>query len=225
MSMIFQSQGTPRSGFGLRRKSDEVLAAFVAVAGAFAAWGLWMGEVIWLKGWAGLAWLEGFNWSAFPISAVIMAVSSFVIAPHAGWRSRTTFVGLGSILAVAAFAAARFATFALFSEMMIGTLWQAPVVVIALSWVIVAVGLSVLASRCLTSLHVWTAALLALGLILVLPLSFATVKIFPALNSSTDELHSIKMGYPVFWAAVIVPLALRIGRKRTGMRDRPSATG
>jgi len=154
-----------------------------------------------------------------------MAVSSYVIAPHAGWRNHTTFVGLGSILAVAAFAALRWATFALFSEMMIGTLWQAPVAVIVLSWVIVAVGLAVLANWCLTSLHVWSAALLALGLILVLPLSFATIRIFPALNGSTDELHSIKMGYPVFWAALIVPLALRIGFKRTGMRDRPSAIG
>jgi hypothetical protein len=50
-------------------------------------------------------------------------------------------------------------------------------------------------------------------LILVLPLSFTTIRMLPALNGSTDELHSIKMGYPVFWAALIVPLALRIGRK------------
>jgi len=66
MSMIFQSLERPRSRFDARRKSDEVLAALVVVAGAFAAWGLWMGEVIWVKGWAGLAWLEGFNWSPFP---------------------------------------------------------------------------------------------------------------------------------------------------------------
>jgi hypothetical protein len=223
--MILQSLRRPWSGFDDRRKSDAALAAVVVITGAFAAWGLWIGEVRWLKGWAGLAWLEGFNWSAFPISVVIMAVSSFVVAPRAGWRGRATFVGLGSILAVAAFAAARWAIFELFSEVMVGTLWQAPVAMVVLSWVIVAVGLSVLANWCLTSLRVWTAALVALGLMLVLPLSFATIEFFPALNGSTDELHTIKMGYPVFWTALIVPLALRIGLKRAGTRHRPSAIG
>ena len=33
------------------------------------------------------------------------------------------------------------------------------------------------------------------------------------LNGSTDEIHAIKMGYPVFWTALLVPSALRLGKK------------
>ena len=55
---------------------------------------------------------------------------------------------------------------------------------------------------------------LALALLLVLPLSFATIHVVPALNGSSDEIHAIKMGYPVFWTALLVPAALRLGKKR-----------
>jgi hypothetical protein len=47
----------------------------------------------------------------------------------------------------------------------------------------------------------------------VLPLSFATVRFFPTLNVSNDEIHSIKMGYPVFWTTLLVPFAWQLGRK------------
>jgi hypothetical protein len=38
---------------------------------------------------------------------------------------------------------------------------------------------------------------------------------FPALHDGMhDEMLPIKMGYPVLWTALLVPLALRLGRKR-----------
>jgi hypothetical protein len=172
-----------------------------------------MAEVIWLKGWPGLAWLSGFNWSSFPICAVILATSSYLVAPRAGWRNRIAFIGLGFILAIAAFVAARWAMFELFSQAMLSQVWVKPAIGLVMSWIIFTAGLSMLANRYLVSLYVWAAPLLAAGLLLVLPLAFATVRMLPALNGSTDELHSIKMGYPVFWTALIVPLVLRIAVK------------
>ena len=56
---------------------------------------------------------------------------------------------------------------------------------------------------------------LVVALILVLPLSFATIRLLPALNGSTDEIHAIKMGYPVFWTALLVPSALWLGKKKS----------
>jgi hypothetical protein len=44
-------------------------------------------------------------------------------------------------------------------------------------------------------------------------LSFITVAEFPALNGGTSEIDATKMGYPVLWTALLVPLALRLGRK------------
>jgi len=38
--------------------------------------------------------------------------------------------------------------------------------------------------------------------------------VFPAVNGSTDQIHAIKMGYPVFWTALLIPVAMGLGRKR-----------
>ena len=56
------------------------------VAGAFAACGLWLGEISWVKGWQGLAWLSGFNWSAFPISILIVSLC-LLAGGRAKWRT------------------------------------------------------------------------------------------------------------------------------------------
>jgi hypothetical protein len=79
---------------------------------------------------------------------------------------------------------------------------------------LVSTGLTLVVNRRLAAIHCWTGLLLAAALLLVMPLSVATIKIFPALNGSMDEIHSIKMGYPVFWTTVLVPVALRLGRKK-----------
>ena len=78
----------------------------------------------------------------------------------------------------------------------------------------VSVGLVAAASRWLAPLHIWTTVVVTVALLLVLPLSVITVMAFPALHGETDEIHAVKMGYPVLWTALLVPLALRLGRKR-----------
>ena len=41
----------------------------------------------------------------------------------------------------------------------------------------------------------------------------ATILVFPAISGDTDIIHSIKVGYPVFWTTVLVPVAMRLGHK------------
>jgi hypothetical protein len=183
------------------------------VVTAFASWGLWLGEVIWLKGWAGLAWLSSFNWSSLPICVAIVTMSSYLVCTHARWPDRAKFIGLGSILTVSAFIAARGAAFDLFSQAMPGQSGLGAMIVLVGAALLVSVGLAASASRWLVPLYPWTWLLVGAGLMLVIPLSFFTIEVFPAINGSTDELHSIKMGYPVFWIALIVPVALRLGRR------------
>jgi hypothetical protein len=182
------------------------------IVAAFAAWGLWLGEVCWVKGWAGLAWLDGFNWSALPICAVIAVTASYAVSPDAAWRGRIRFVLFGFMLTTGAFAAGRQAMFE------IGTAWvfpyYDPFVTLAAAGLAVSAGLMAAASRWLAPVHVWTVVTIFVALVLVLPLSFMTVAVFPALNGSTNDLHAIKMGYPVLWTALLVPLALHLGRKR-----------
>ena len=183
--------------------------------GAALAWGLWIAEVVWITGWAGLAWTSSYDWSCIPISLVIMATSGHFVAPAAPWRRQFLFVIVGSVLAVAAFQLSKSSLVELFSETMFGAGALAPMLLALAVAILFPLGLAVAAHSTLIPVHLWTAPLLGLGLVLVGPLSLATIKLLPALNGATDALHAIKMGYPVFWTALVVPIALRLGVKRT----------
>jgi hypothetical protein len=187
----------------------------VLIGGPFAAWGLWFAEVYWVKGWAGLAWLSGFNWSSVPICALIVIMSSSILSAQAPLSARVMFLGVGFAIAITAFVIARLAVFELFSGGIPARTGPAATAALVVSGLIVSVGLPMLANRCLVPLRRWTGVLVGLALLLVLPISFVTIKVFPAFNGSTDQIHSIKMGYPVFWTAVLVPVALRLGRIST----------
>ena len=184
------------------------------VGGVLAAWGLWLAEVCWIKGWAGLAWLSGFNWSALPICAVILTTASYGVSERVAWRERMIFIAVGWVIALAGFALTRWAAFDLFSRNLGPTVRWEPFIAAALAGSLVSAGLTFAANRWLAAMHYWTGFLLAAGLLVVMPLSIATIKMVPALNGSVDEIHSIKMGYPVFWTAVLVSVALCLGRKR-----------
>jgi hypothetical protein len=186
-------------------------ASALLIAAAFLCWGLWLGEVVWVKGWDSLAWLD-FNWSALPICAVIVVTSSYVVSPDAGWRGRTTFVVFAFALTTGAFVAGREALIDLFSVWVVP--YYQPLVTLAAAGLAVSAGLTMAARWCLAPVHVWTTAVVIAALVLVLPLSFMTVMVFPALNGSTNDIHAVKMGYPVLWTALLVPLALRLGRRR-----------
>jgi hypothetical protein len=196
----------------------QPLRLLLPVVGAFSAWGLWLGEVCWIKGWAGVAWLSGFNWSAVPICFVIVTISSYVVAEGAPWRNRLAFIASGFALALAAFVVARWAIFDFFSfEFFYGgeVYWAAlaDVLIVIAAGLAASIGFALAAHRWLAPLRVRTAGLLAAALVAVVPLSLVTIKIVPALNGSEDTIHAFKMGYPVFWTALLTPLALRLGRQ------------
>ena len=190
----------------------------VLLCGALFAWGLWFMEVCWIKGWAGLAWLAGFNWSALPICCLIATMSMYIMDVHSKSRQRWAFVAAASLSMLGGFVACRWAMFEIFSGPT--TVRHAfPALVILIGTLIgVSVVLTFAANRWLSPLHRWTTVSILCALIMVMPLSVFTIKAFPALNGSTDTVHSIKMGYPVFWASLLVPLFLTIGRKRLSSR-------
>ena len=174
---------------------------------------MWLADVLWIKGWTGLAWLSGFNWSSLPVCAVIVIASSYFLEPTAAWRDRRKFVTCAFLLVTGSFVVARSALFQLFGST---NLPGEPDPVSALqllgSGVAPAVGLALFADRWLVSLHRWTGGLVALSFVVAVALAFATIRLFPAVNGSTDPIHAIKMGYPIFWCGVLVPVALRLGR-------------
>jgi hypothetical protein len=192
----------------------KVIRFSLLPVGAFAAWGIWIAEVVWIKGWEGLAWLSGFNWSLLPICGLIVIISSYAVTSEASFWKRAAFIGVTWMIMIAAAIFVRRAAFELFAGSIFGPEGSKDLIFILLAGLCVAAGLVISANRWLAPLHHWTAVWVALALLLVLPLSIVTIKAFPAINGSTDQIHSIKMGYPVFWMALLVPATLVLGRKR-----------
>jgi hypothetical protein len=193
---------------------SRLLGYFLYVLGVFAAWGFWFGEILWMKGWPGLAWLKGFTWSSLPICALIVLMSSYAVATHVDLQKRAAFVGVGFLMAISSFLLVKYSAFELFSGGFPSGPAYGATLVMLFGWWILPVGLPLLASLWLGPLHRWAALLVAGALATTIPLSFATIKIFPALNGSTDQMHAFKMGYPVIWIAVLVPAAMRVARRR-----------
>ena len=175
---------------------------------------MWWAEIRWIKGWNSLAWLSGYNWSAIPICLCIAGVCSIALGRSIAPRRRLYFVGVASLLMWVAFDIGRAALFEL------GNTW-APRAGLLDTWLAtllladvgVAFALVFCANKLLVPLHAWTGALLFVALSAVAPLSAATIQLIPALRGQTDAVHAVKMGYPVFWTALLVPLCLRIGRR------------
>ena len=58
----------------------------------------------------------------------------------------------------------------------------------------------------------WTALYLAAALALTQPLAYLTVIEFPG-GRHDDFYNATRLGYPVLWAAILLPAALWLGRK------------
>jgi hypothetical protein len=128
------------------------------LVGALAAWGLWLAEVCWIKGWTGLAWLWGFNWSALPICALILITASYALSTRVAWRERMIFTAVGWVIALSAFMLARWAAFDLFSRdlgLLPTVRWEA-FLAATLAVLLLSGGLTFAANRWLAAMHYWT---------------------------------------------------------------------
>jgi hypothetical protein len=114
-----------------------------------AARGLWLGEVCWIKGWAGLAWLSGFNWSALPICALTLITASYGVSERVAWRERMIFTAVGWVIALAGFVLARWAAFDVFSRSLgrLPTVRREPFITAALAGSRVSAGLTFAPNR------------------------------------------------------------------------------
>jgi hypothetical protein len=180
---------------------------------------LWLGEVCLVKGWAGLRWLDGFNWSAIPIS-VLVAVACVIGLPKLQRNARPSlFVVLMSALTLAAFALSRYSLMSLMGRTYFITGGMsshaaAEILLLILCGLALSFGIVLLTVRFLAPLAAWTVICVALAVLLALPLAVGSIAIVPAINGATDAIHAVKMGYPVFWAVLLVPLALRAGVRK-----------
>lgn len=184
-----------------------------------------------MKGWEGLNWLGGYPWAAVPVCLAI-ALAAWI---GAGSRKRGNAVQLIAFpilawgLLLACFELARASLFALHSMGFLlylpdllkqGSLWNrlynlGLFLGIPLAVLLTSVGLYWAVCLFHQRISQWTLLFLILGLILIMPASLATCHVLSAIDYRTDYFHAIKMGYPAFWAVVLVGAAVMLGRKIT----------
>jgi len=198
---------------------------------AFLAFGLWYGEVRFVKGGEGLNWLEGYPWAAVPVCLAI-ALAAWIGAGQKRGRSAVrvaAFLLISWGILFLSFEIAKASLFALhsvgflfyFPEMLKqGSLWDRLYELglflgVPLAVILTSVGLYWAIHLFLQRISQWTLLFLILGLILIMPASLATCHVLSAIDCRTDYFHAVKMGYPAFWAVALVGAAAGLGRHVT----------
>jgi len=182
--------------------------SIVVPISALVAWGLWFVEIYWVKGWEGLAWLQGFHWSGLPICAVIAVASSITGAERAPpWR-RVAFASVAGAAMFMAFVVFRDACYDFANNWVPYDAGRAVVRAVTVS-IALPIGLGVAARGLLAPGR--RRAYLPIGVaLLVTPLlsRLSLLALSPLVGGGTSEFDEIKMGYPVLWLAALVPGAL-----------------
>jgi len=215
----------PLNTHPLTRVGARVL---VIVGLGLLAVALWLTEVLWIKGWQGLRWLEGYPWAAVPVCLLValgalIAIRGETVRPV---RRPASFVVAVGITSWTSFEIARVSLIALHTPnwlfldpglhalaLRISVL--SPLMRLALALALASVGVYVSVRFFLRPMSRWTILYLAAALLLVIPASLLTIRVVPAINGTTDYLHAVKMGYPTFWTVVLVGAAVALGCRAT----------
>jgi hypothetical protein len=204
----------PKSPFAIEALA-RAAAVLVAAFAALAAWQLGIG---WFNGREGLEWLNGFQWGALPACAAIAGACAAAVARVCDIPRILAFIAAATALSFAAFAGARYEIYGIESYRFTAPS-PAHLFRLVLYWLGVSAGLAWLANRLLAPVRWRTALYLAAAPILAERLGHLTVSVFP--GGQAGVYDAIRLGYPVFWSAILLPAALRLGRKPFA---RPPAT-
>jgi hypothetical protein len=202
------------------------LQVFLVVLIAVFANALWLGEIVWIKGWAGTNWLKGSMGSALLICllvpvAVLLMVDRFQRLPP---TKISGFVLISAIVLMICYEITRASLFRIHAlgfldHLMQGHLRQNLSDFAVLAGIPFAIALAGLILPVILNLMIQpmkrTAFFYFVGaFLLTVPASLVSIHIFPALDGSTDYIHAVKMGYPAFWTVLLTAVAAGLSRQK-----------
>ena len=190
-------RGLPGASGGVR--------AGVVLGAALICWAAWVVEVFVLKGRRRPVMSD--HSVGLPLIALVVAwSSSFVGGKGVSARRRWVFVAVAGALIFVAGAIARALVIGLLSgsvfSMSLGHFVGLAVVAVALGLLLAGTAHGLLRSG------VWVWPRVGLAFLAAVPLGFATIRVIPSFSGLTGDAETLRMGYPVFWFALLVPLAL-----------------
>lgn len=203
------TEGASPSLHGLRHR--PLGAALAVMLFAVMSFSLWRGEVEYFKGWPGLAWLNGYPWSALPISLLVAAsvLTPIEVAAPLSPRRSLMFLLVVGVVGWIAFEVARRWFFADRSWLLLGGLLPTTsdyVFSPLLSIVLAVAGIQQAIHRLLVPVPLWTMVFFLVAILLDVPLSLLSLKLVPA-HGATDFYHAIKAGYTMFWVNILLGAA------------------
>ncbi len=171
---------------------------------------LWLGEVLFIKGWHGLNWLRGPLYSPFLSTLFVVAAFMSSLIQYSDLTKKNIIIAFCLLYLVSIFfytAGKEFTTIpyqmAIWSridyyilEFMGFMLFPLMALVY---WFITQKFI-----RKTKKIHILYLTLFSLA---VLPLSMLSIWICPGFGTGDGEIDAIKMGYPVFWMAMMMGLA------------------
>lgn len=175
---------------------------------------IWQAEILFLVGWDGLQWLKQELLSILPISLIISIVSViFPIQKLKKENSAKLYLCILSmfLLLVFSFYSSKGAiTSLMYIDHLLIVKGEFDLIVIyALSKLVISLllasfGVAIIYSMYIKSSILKTSIIILVALLLMPILSILTIKIIPAINGSTDYIHSVKMGYHIFWTSFAI---------------------
>jgi hypothetical protein len=180
---------------------------------------LWLGEIVWIKGWAGTRWLSGQMWASVWVCLLVPTATLLTVRRDRGCRpiKMTGFVLITGAVLLICYEIVRDSLYSLHSVGFLALLMQGDLlqklkdfaVLAGIPFAVILASITLHATLHLliqpmkrTALFYFAGAFLLVG-----PASLASVLILPALNGSTDYIHAVKMGYPAFWSVICTAFA------------------
>jgi hypothetical protein len=167
---------------------------------------IWLYEIIKIKGWYGLNWLEGYMNSVFLI--IPLTISSYLISIKLFKKIEIknmiiAFIGL-SVISLVSYEISRqylymtnprFFGFFDFDKMLTLIISRGTIVPL----VLYLIGFYYLTNRFLIKIPKWTIFLFLKTIILSIVFGIITIKMHTGYGYESNFIDSVKMGYPIFW--------------------------
>lgn len=175
---------------------------------------LWLVEVMTIKGWEGLAWLDGFPLAALPVCLCASAAALIPVLrrTRVGAPRAALFLAGATVASLTAFSVARIWFHAMNARFVPPPWWG--LVLPPTFAVLTASGGFTLAARLLLAgnprarVSGLFPALVALAVTGTNAVAYLTIQLLPAVNGDRDYIHCVKMGYPCFWVSVLLGSAM-----------------
>jgi len=167
---------------------------------------LWLGELTQIVGWESMAWLAHLHYSVFIIAllAVVAYVMPFRLIHRTPWLQIGQAVLEIYPATLIAFFLAKTILFSIHTRLYGYFNFYIFVGLLILVVLLISFSIHLVTLKLMRRVRFTHGFYIAIGIVMTVPLSLATVRLIPGLNGDTSFVSAVKMGYPFFWIVILM---------------------